>query len=57
MRNLIQLYLFIQLFPYLPRLITKIDEKMSELDSIRIKINDVYSCGAVEGYTEEHLVF
>ena len=45
------------IFLYLPRLITKIQEKMSELDGIHIKINDVYSCGAVDGYTEEHLVF
>jgi len=34
-------------------LITKIDEKISELDGIHTKINDVYSCGAVEGYSEE----
>ena len=57
--NLIQSYIHYKIYnsSHIPRLNTKIGEKISELDGIHTKINDVYSCGAVEGYSEEHLVF
>ena len=38
-----------------PRLITKLAEKVVELDDLHAKINEVYSQGAVEGYTDEYL--
>ena len=38
-----------------PRLISKLGEKTVELDDLHGKINEVYSNGAVEGYSEEYL--
>ena len=40
---------------YTPRLITKLGDKVTELDDLHGKINDVYANGAVEGYSEQSL--
>lgn len=37
------------------RLIQKIGQKVTELDDLHSKIYDVYSNGAVEGYSQENL--
>ena len=38
-----------------PRLVAKLEEKVTELDAIHNDINSIYSNGAVEGYSDQKL--